>query len=209
MKKIHLSQRLITALVAALVLLAVLFASLTIMQLLNPYKYSTVENGVEFLSDVQSPDAQLAALAEKRLFIVSPELYGQGTANSYMASSLVVFNAVLKANGRTAVSLARVLDEDGTLLFCQTNEGQALTNREISAEECEGWLADSEYVKVMVSMPDASLKMPRVIATKGSILIMPDSFQSVSSVSFRALEKMYPNSAEIIDEINRMLAGLQ
>jgi len=166
------------------------------------YKYRVVKDGIEFVSNDGIVSDLLTQIKTYPSITVSPRLVAQGPENSYMATSITLFNTVLTAKRKKVVIVARVLDSKGNILECQSNLGDPKVNRLLNATECGALINDATSARVFVELPDEKLNRPRVVLESGVIRIYPSSFESVSDVSFAVLNALYPDSAQIIASVN-------
>lgn len=171
------------------------------------YEYRVVKENVEFLSNNMPPSEYLSSFSTSPSFLVVPE-FSDESASPEMTSALTLFSAVLNANGRETVIAGRVLDNAGNTLKCWTNRGDAKTNDEINAEECDAILSDSKYVSVRIHELDTSLPVTRVVLSDNMIEIFPNSAQALPLASFLTLESMFSNAEEIISGANTLLGAL-
>ena len=164
-----------------------------------------MRENVEFVSNSADLPVLLQGMRESKTFVISPEFVEQGPENSYMLSSVTLFAAVLADKEKNLVIVARVLDDNGNLVKCQTNLGDVKVNKELPLDECRGVLADSTSVRVLVSLPDPGLSRVRVVVEENLVHIRPNSFESVSHSTFVFLEALYEDSGEIIDRVNTIV----
>jgi len=170
------------------------------------YKYSLEKEGVLFYSNEMPVADSFSALRENKVFVIAPEFVEQGNENTYMVSAVTLFSTVLTAKGKDVILVARVLDEQGNLVSCQSNLGDFKTNAELSIEECNNLLNDSTNARIFISFPKA-LSKPEVVFSNNSASITPVSFQTINGISFAFLENLYPDSKQIIDTINGVVAS--
>lgn len=196
-------------LTAALSIIAFAVIILIIMQVTNPHPYSKEIDRVVFVSAKPNPLAQLEFLAERRLFIVSPELYPEGTANTYMTGPLVQFLTIFESKKRSTITIARAINpQTGELMYCQTNKGDERTNEELAPEDCKLQLSNPDYVKVYLSFPKANAAQSKVILEQNQITIQPASYNTMTSASITVLKQMYEDTEDIIDSVNVMIGNL-
>ncbi len=170
------------------------------------YRYLVTSNGVDFASNSAEPNTLLFGIRDSGQFIIAPQFSLSGPENSYMASSLTMFNSVLIYRGKKAITVGRVLDENGNIASCQTNLGDTKTSKGLSAQECNEMLSDSSGpVVVLISFPDPKLKRPRVVLSEKAVRIIPSSFDNVSYVSYAFLSSLYPDSASAIANVNSIV----
>ncbi len=194
----------LTAIAAVLILVAAGYIVLNLNS--QGYKYRVVQGGMEFVSNEGQPVDILLDFKNYASFIVSPQLVKQGPENSYMTTSITMFNTVLTAKKENPVIVARILDETGALSDCQSNLGDVKVNKAITIPECTALISDKTSARVFIELPDTKLTAPRVVLEKGVIRIYPSSYESVSGVTFAVLNALYPDSAQIISNVNS-LAG--
>ncbi len=196
------TQFYLTVLVGALIIAS---AIIVIQDFLVPTgNVAEVEN-IEFSSKGGQLAGLFSDIRERQSFIVSPEFYEKGAINSYMAKSLALFNGILIANGKSVISMPRVIDLQQKTLYCQTNDGNVLGNRRVEVDECNAFLNDETFFKVSIAVPDNSLPKSRVVVAENSIEIYPKNYDDVSRASYVTLKTIYSNSPEIIARINAIL----
>lgn len=188
-------------------LIVVLFGFLYFGGGFPEYRYSVTSNGVDFVSNSAEPNKLLLGLRDSGQFIVAPQFSASGPENSYMASSLTMFNSVLISEGKKAITVGRVLDEKGNIASCQTNLGDPKTSKDLDAQECTAMLSDaSGPVVIFVSFPNnPKLKRPLVMLSERVVRITPSSFDNVSYVSYTFLSSLYPDSASAIANVNSIV----
>ncbi len=147
-------------------------------------------------------------LGQRSSFVVSSEFAPTGSS-SFMAEPLTLFNSVLVAQGKFVVTLAKSVDSKGTLVSCDTNDGNNLVNRKISAAECSAIFGSSPHAVILVKLPDSTLSKSRVTVLENSVVIEPNSFSDVSRVSFLVLKTMFADSQEIVDLINNIVGRVK
>ena len=168
------------------------------------FKYSVSRDGVEFVSNEAPPGELMQGLSEKSSFIVVSEFRpGTGTT-TVMAEPLTMFNSVLVSLGKNVVTIAKETDATGKITACQTNDGNVLENRRITVEECSQLLSDSSRARIIVGFPSNS-GSSLVIVSSGLVEIQPASLEEVTPVTFLALQTMYSDSREILEQINRVI----
>ncbi len=192
------------AVITAIVLLSVF---IVVNYDFSSYKYSVVQGDVEFVSNEAEPGVLLAQLKEYDSFVVAPQFVEKGAENNYMLSSLTMFITVLTFKQKEVISMGRILEKN-ELKNCQSNLGDVLTNKELSADDCSKILADSDKGIILIALPDSSLEKSRVVLEKGTIKIYPNSFDSVSTSSFAVLKNMYSDADSIIGGINSIVGNL-
>ena len=193
-------------LTAILALLIVVVGGFVAMNLqFSDYKYATSRPGADFVSNVDEPPVLLDSIRGSTHFIVSPQFVQNGAQNSYMASSLTLFNTVLSAKRKNIVVIGRVVDEKGAILECQSNFGDFKTNEAISKELCEQMLADATSVRAFVDLPSSSLSSNRIILEKNLVRVEPSSFDGVAVASYTLLEALYPDTPAIIESVNNLV----
>ncbi len=173
----------------------------------SEYRYIVSARGVDFVSNSAEPAQLLSEIRESTDFIVAPQFSEKGPENTYMTSALTAFNTVLVGNGKKVTSVGRVLGEDGEIISCQTNLGDARTSKELTGEECRKLLSESaDYaVTIIVSFPDTRLGAPRVYLSPGRVEVTPSSFENVSYVSYVFLSGLYPDAESAISRVNTVV----
>lgn len=172
---------------------------------MQKHRFELESDGVLFVSDFAHPGEQLKSFSKSNSFIISSEFLESGTT-SFMTQALTLFSSVLVTEDKFVVVVAKTVDGSGNLLVgCDTNDGNKLVNRQISAKECNELFENSPHTVFFVALPDASLPQSRVTVFENSVLIEPNSFEDVPKVCFLVLKTMYSDSAETVDLINRML----
>jgi hypothetical protein len=168
------------------------------------YAYKLDYQGMLFLSNEAEPSDYLRAFSSFNEFIVAP--YFDEDNVPLMTKPLVLFQGILSAKQKRVISLALVF-KGNELKSCQTNDGNALVNKEISVGECNALL--SSYVpKIMISKPDKSLKQSKIILGNNSIIINPKDDYDLMNSSYSVLRTMFVDIEETIQKINKVIAAL-
>lgn len=191
-----------TIVVAVLLIAALAFLAYSS---LFGYRYVSVESGYEFASNEALPGELLQAMASSQSFVLVLEGFEESPANAYNIVGLTTFNLVLNGNGKAVVTLARALDAKGGLLYCNTNDGDTKTNREMPAAECEAFLASNTSPVVYFHSFNAGLDRPRVVVSSGRIDFYPKELYDPNVQSYIALSVMYGNTDEVIGKSNDLL----
>lgn len=197
------TQFYLTVLIGALIIASAIIIA---QDLLTPTGYTAVIEGIEFSSKGRQLSDLFSDIRDRQSFIVSPEFYEKAAINSYMAKPLALFNGVLIANGKSVISMPRVIDlQQKKILYCQTNDGNVLGNRKVEVDECNGFLNDETFFRISIAVPDNSLPKSKVLVNEDSIEIYPKNYNDVSNASYVVLKTIYSNSPEIIARINAIL----
>ena len=170
-------------------------------------KNSIVRDNVEFVSDYETIEI-LNEIRLSKLFILSPEFVERGPENAFMVSVITIFSTVLIAKDKDVIVVGRVLDSNGNLIECQSNRGDVRTNEPIDLEECRQLISDPENVRILISLPDPSLSMSKVVLEPKTIRITPNSFEDVAHVSFVVVDSLYDDSEQIIENVNVFVENL-
>jgi len=202
-------NRNLTFIVTAVVILLIAASALVVYSDLSKagYEYRVVKENVEFLSNGMPPQDYCSSFSPSPSFLIVPE-FSDEYASPEMTSALTLFSAVLNANGKETIVAGRILDNAGNTLKCRTNRGDAKTNEEIGAEECDALLADGSYVVVRIRMIDTVRPLTSVVLSERTIEILPNSAGGLGLASFLTLDSMFPNTEEIISGANELLGAL-
>lgn len=166
-----------------------------------------IRDNIEFVSDYETIEI-LNEIKLSKLFILSPEFVEQGPENSFMTSVITIFSTVLIAKEKDVIIVGRILDANGNLIECQSNKGDVRTNEVIDLDECKQLISDPNNVRILVSLPDASLSMSRVVLEPKTIIITPNSFEDIAHVSFVMVDSLYDDSEQIIENVNVFVENL-
>lgn len=191
----------------ALVLLVVIFllGSFIFSNVFKAHAFESEHEGVSFVSDYAEPIGFLKAVPMGfNDFAISPEFSETGST-SFMTQGLTLFNSVLIAKGEKVETIARVVDFEQRLLYCQVNDGNVLENRRIEASECQSKLDSQKGVVFFLELPDSKLSLSTVEVFENKVYIRPKTFEEVARVSFLVLSIMYPDAREIIESLNDIL----
>lgn len=172
------------------------------------FAFSFEQDNVQFVSDVGQPGDLLRGFGSRNSFVVGSEFAQSGSA-AFMTEPLTLFNSVLVAQGKFVVTVAKTVDAKKDVAFCDTNDGNKLVNRRMTAQECGQIFDSSPHVVVLVKLPDSSLSKSRVTVLGNGVVIEPNSFPEVSRVSFLVLKTMYADSQDIIDLINSIVGAVK
>ncbi len=192
----------------ALAIVILVFVSFIASTLFKSYAFEFESQDIQFVSNYKHPGEFLKEAASQGSFIVSPQFAETGST-SFMAESLTLFNSVLIAKGKVAITVARVAGPDKALLYCQTNDGNVLVNDRIESPECLSRLEYPQSIIFFVNLPDPSLSKSTVEVKPNQVIITPRDFSEVSRVSFVVLTAVFPDTPQIIDQVNGVLDRIE
>ncbi len=195
----------VAAILVFLILASVFFIFSTPKQ---DFAFSFEQDNVQFVSNIGPPGELLRGFGSRNSFVVGSEFAETGSA-AFMSEPLTLFNSVLVAQGKFVVTVAKTVDAEKAVVFCDTNDGNKMVTRQISAQECETIFDASHHVVILVKLPDSSLSKSRVTVLENGVVIEPNSFPEVSRVSFLVLKTMYADSQETISLINRIVGAVK
>ena len=190
------------AVAAVLVILLSAIAVLSFEPKAHAFEFEA--EGVRFGSDVMHPGEQLRALAKRDSFLVTSEFLERGTT-SFMTQPITLANSVFVVQGKFVIVVAQTLDSQGNILSCDTNDGDKLTNRPLTALECRELLDNPAHTLFLVKLPNPALSKPKVTVSQNKVVMEPKSFEDVSRMSFLVLRTMYSDSQQTIDLINDLV----
>ena len=197
--------------VLAVVLVLVIFflGSFIFSSVFRSHVFETELEGVLFVSDYAEPAGFFSAVpAGFNDFVVSPEFSETGST-SFMSQSLALFNSVLVAKGKNVETVARVVDFEQKILYCQVNDGNVLENQRIESLACKEKLENFPGLVFFIELPQVELSRPMVEVFENRVVLRPRVFEEVAPMSFLVLSKMYPDAAQIIESMNLVLDRLQ
>ncbi|MBI4044323.1 MAG: hypothetical protein HY392_01295 [Candidatus Diapherotrites archaeon] len=197
--------------VLAVVLLLLIFflGSFIFSGVFQAREFESEFENVLFVSDYAEPIGFLKAVPGGfNDFAVSPEFSEVGST-SFMSQGLTLFNSVLVAKGKKVETIARVVDFEQQLLYCQVNDGNVLENQRIEAPDCSEKLESFPGLVFFIELPDAALSKSSVEVSEGRVYLRPRSFEEVARVSFLVLSIIYPDAGAVIDSMNRVLDRVQ
>ncbi|GEM_PF-2115822 len=199
--------RQISVLVLALIVLSVVaLAVLTY----SPYRFTENQSGVLFGSNDSPVKDHLKAFSENARFLVAVDFReGGGVANPYLANAASLFLVVLIGNEKSVTSVYRLTDESGNLLYCRSNLGDVLKDERLEISACQSLVSDFAGGVVEISWPDSKRSQNEVVLAGESMRIATKDFESLSSVSFRVLTRMYPNAPQILNAVNDLAGRVQ
>jgi hypothetical protein len=196
-------------LTVVVVVLIVVFGVYIVLNLdFSEYKHVVVKGNVEFVSGSAEPSLIIDSIRSSDTLVFSPAFVASGEENSYMVEALTMFSTVFSAKGKNLVVLARVFDSSGNMVSCNSNFGDLKRNEEVSLEECKKMLSDKDSAIILVQLPSNSRKARVVLEGKSAEIISPN-IKAVPYVSFALLEAIYPDSANIIKNVNLALSGMK
>ncbi|MCX8158230.1 MAG: hypothetical protein N3D73_01035 [Candidatus Diapherotrites archaeon] len=163
--------------------------------------------GILFYSNTKKPSLLLAQIAERKLFLISPEFTKESSyLNSQMSDAIVRFTVVLTYLGKSTIILGRVT-EGNDVNYCYTNEGDVLTGKELDKNECLAYLDNNSYVKILIEKPNN--KQSKIRVEEGLIEIKPKSEHDISQLSHLVLRKLFNENADLaIEASNKKAEGL-
>jgi hypothetical protein len=176
-------------------------ASIVFLNSINAYKFELEKDSVLFSSNEAQPVQLMQEFNLNDTVFVSPSISERGNENSFMSTSFNMVQIVLIGNDKNAVSLWRVMDSNKALSSCRTNSGNAQTDAELSALDCEKILDDKSNAIILISLPSTDAKS-RIILSDNRIEIVPSALDKAPNVSFAFLSAMYANAADIIRATN-------
>ncbi|MFH1751740.1 MAG: hypothetical protein ABH821_02280 [archaeon] len=174
------------------------------------YRFEVIDQGLKFQSNTAPPGELLQELKARPAVIVSPELYLQSPENTEMSKALNLFTVLFTATGKRTNVVARVIDERGELLYCQTNEADLNTSTELSVNEClQALIPQANESVVLINMPQDKESESRVVLTSNSIEIYSGGkAENLEGISFFVLEKVYPDIKAILEQVNKVPGSL-
>ncbi len=178
------------------------FLAFYLLQSYGTYKFEYVKENVSFVSNEAEPADLMREFNLNDTVFVSPALFDQGAGNNFVSSAFNLVQIVFIGNDKNAVSLWRVIDKNGMISYCRTNNGDISKDIELSAAECLVILNDKNNAVLLISMP-TNEKKSKIVFSKNRIEIVPEKTDSVTNVSFTFLKAMYANAELIILKTNK------
>lgn len=169
------------------------------------FAYSFESENVLFVSNTVHPGEFLSSVGSKDYFMVSPAFYESGST-SFMTESLTLFNSVLIVKGKSVKTLARVVDPQKNLLYCQSNDGNVLENFQVDTALCMQELGSFQGIVFEIELPDPSLSKSMVEISGNRVILSPKDYSEVPRVSFVVISTIFPDASEIIGSVNEVLS---
>lgn len=196
-------------LTVALVVVIFFLGSFIFSSVFKAHSFESEFENVLFVSDYAEPTGFLKAVpAGFNDFAVSPEFSEKGST-SFMTQGLTLFNSVLVAKGKKVETIARVVDFEQKILYCQVNDGNVFENKRIEPPECKARLDNPQGFVFFLELPDSSLSKSSVEVSEGRVYLRPKRFEEVAPVSFLVLSIMYPDAGAVIESMNLVLGKVQ
>lgn len=193
-------------------LLILVFALMAVVAMFGEFKYSNELDGTLFVSNFKKPNDLLAELSAKKTFIVSPALHPSGNINSYTANASNLAVVVLIGNDKNTVQLRRIFDSNNSIISCNNNSGNPKTDELLSPSQCSAFLDSAKSinaVKLLIEFPNPSLEKPLIVLNENEIAVKPKTYLDVSGMVFTLLKAIYPNSVEIVGNVNVLLGKVK
>lgn len=197
----------------SIVIVALILAVLYFV-ILNPdlgNTYSVEEEGILFVGYGKPPADFFSEIRNSEKFVIAPQVAEEGTVNQYMGAALALFSAIISVKDKIVVSLPRVYNDSGEMLYCQTNDGNVFVNRTVDLDECNSVLGgkNPNQINILIEFPNTALPKSRVELKDYEITIKPRSYNEISRVSLVLIKVIYSDSGEIINRVNQELAKLK
>lgn len=201
MKKQHM-------IISGILVVIIFFFSLFIFSsIFKENVYELESKGLLFVSDSLHPTQFFGIASATQSFVVSPQFAETGST-SFMTESLALFNSVLISNDKKVETVARVVGPDKSLLYCQVNDGNVLSNRRIESAECMQRLDSTQKIVFFVELPDDSLSRSKVEVFSNKVIVRAKNFAEVSPASFVLLESIFPNAAQVVEGVNVVIGHI-
>ncbi len=170
---------------------------------LNQYKYSFVIDNVKYVSNEYTPTEFFNELKINQTIYVSPVMKENG-ADPVVFNALNLWQISLIGNGITVIQLIRTTSENGTVLYCYTNDGNVYISKQIPVQECNAIINDSN--KFVILMEKGNEKTALLSKNK---LTVYSPLDSINVTNFSVIKQIFPNAEELVKQFNEAVYGIQ
>lgn len=198
-------QRFATVLVIVIALLAVAGA----FWFFRPYQFEQSETHVVLYSNEAQIPLLLDRLSANDSFLVAVELREQGPTNQYMANALNLFSVVLIGNQKAVTNVFLVNSPENELLSCHTNQGDVLTDLELSRDDCLALLDSFSGGKIVIRLPQASVGKAQAVLSGNQLELRASKVEDLSFASLAVLERLFENTSAILARVNNAAGAAQ
>lgn len=169
---------------------------------MNTYKYSFVLGGVKFVSNEYTPTEFFNDFKTKQTVYVSPVMIDT-KADPIVVNVLNLWQIVLIGNGVNAIQLIRATNENGNILYCYTNDGNVLMNKQITLNECNEIINDSKNTVILIEVGNEN----KAVMSKNKLVVY-SQVNSINATNFSIMKQIFPNTEELIRIVNESVYGL-
>ncbi|HNV01227.1 MAG TPA: hypothetical protein PKK60_02250 [archaeon] len=169
---------------------------------MNTYKYSFVLGGVKFVSNEYTPTEFFNDFKTKQTVYVSPVMIDT-KADPIVVNVLNLWQIVLIGNSINAIQLIRATNENGNILYCYTNDGNVLMNKQITLNECNEIINDSKNTIILIETGNES----KAVLSKNKLVVY-SQVNSINATNFSIMKQIFPNTEELIRIVNESVYGL-
>ena len=169
---------------------------------MNTYKYSFVLGGVKFVSNEYTPTEFFNDFKTKQTVYVSPVMIDT-KADPIVVNVLNLWQIVLIGNNINAIQLIRATNENGNILYCYTNDGNVLMNKQITLNECNEIINDSKNTIILIEVGNEN----KAVLSKNKLVVY-SQVNSINATNFSIMKQIFPNTEELIRIVNESVYGL-
>lgn len=168
----------------------------------NKYTFVVESNGITYYSNDYTPTTFFEEFKQNKTIYVSP-LANENGFHNLTANAMNLWLVVLTGNNINPVQLIR-MENNGELIYCQTNQGDVMVSEQISAEECNAILNNSENAVVLINITGKN----EVFMQKNKIIVNAQSENVVGQANFFVLKKGFSNAEEIVLKVNTGISNI-
>jgi len=179
------------------ILVLVLIASYFLFFSQPSYRFSFPISGVRFVSDEYTPSEFFKEMKDQNKFVVSVDLE-EGKSSAWIVNALNLWLIALNADQKETIMLVKTVDLQGNIKSCLTNDSNVLINRELSIQECNELISDSNSFLVEINLT----KEDKVLMSKNKLQLYASGTKTISSVNYIAIKQMYSDFDDLLARVN-------
>ena len=144
--------------------------------------------------------------SEKETFLVSPQFHERTLpVDHLMFNGTAMFLQVLEGNGKKAIQVVRIYNENNEFDSCITNYGDVNISETLEKEECLEYLLPENGGIIFIEFPNDNLSQSTIQISEDILIVKPKTEQDIGETAFLSLKIMYKNSREVIENSNKII----
>lgn len=169
----------------------------------NSYRFSFKINELNYYSNDYTPSEFFVMAKDSDNFLVSVELI-DGNSNPWVVNSMNLWLIAFNADKKKTTSLIKTIDSQGNIKSCLTNDGNIMSSRELSREECVAVLDSNNLIKINLFKSYEN----KVILFKDGANVYAEGGQAFAIVSYSFIKKIYPDFDKTLAIINEKIKSV-
>jgi hypothetical protein len=165
----------------------------------NPYKFVFEVNGVNYKSNEYVPSEFFKRLADSETIVVSPKILGEvtsqpvvNTVNGWLVAGI--------GNGKNMIQLFRIVDNQGNLTSCYSNDGNVLSSRVLSSSDCLDYM-NKPYDFVFIEIGNNE------VILEGNKMTIFSKVENLESLNYNIVSQIFPNLNDLYARSNQIIYG--